>query len=137
VTKNQIFQLPKHLPKRIALIVFSLFFIIAGSNHFANPDFYVAIMPPYLPFHLKMVYVSGILEILGGITIMVPRYRYFVGWGIILLLLAIFPANIHMALYPELFTEINPIVLYARLPIQLLFILWVYWITHNTAQCYA
>jgi len=110
---------------------------MAGGNHFVNPDFYVAIMPPYLPFHLIIVYVSGILEILGGITIMIPRYRSFAGWGIILLLLAIFPANIHMALHPELFTEINPIVLYARLPIQLLFILWVYWITHNTAQRYA
>ena len=94
-----------------------------------NPDFYVAIMPPYLPAHLALVYLSGLFEILGGILVLVPRVRAVAGWGLVVLLLAIFPANIHMAVSPELFPDMSPVALYVRLPLQVLLIAWAYWAT--------
>lgn len=125
--------LPKRLPKRLALLGLSLFFFIAGTNHFLNPDFYVAMMPPYLPAHAELVYLSGVFEMLGGLAVMAPRVRATAGWGLVLLLLAIFPANLHMALNPEQFPDAGPAALYARLPFQVLFIAWAYWATRPDA----
>ncbi len=118
--------------KRIALITLSLVFVAAGANHFVNPNFYMQMMPPYLPAHRELVFLSGLLEIAGGIAVLFPRVRSIAGWGLILLLVAIFPANIHMALNPERFPSIGPAALYARLPFQILFIAWAYWATRGT-----
>ena len=104
-------------------------FIFAGVNHFLNPDFFVAIMPPYLPLHLELVLLSGVFEILGGVAVLVPGVRSLAGWGLILLLLAVFPANLHMALNPELFPDVSSSALYLRLPLQIVFIAWAYWAT--------
>lgn len=122
-------KLPGRLSKRLALVGLSLFFVVAGVNHFVNPNFYVQIMPPYLPAHLELVYLSGVLEILGGVAVLVPGIRTTAGWGLVLLLVAIFPANLHMALNPDLFPDMSPAALYARLPFQALFIAWAYWAT--------
>ncbi len=122
-------QLPQRPAKRLALLALAVFFIAAGVNHFLNPDFYVRIMPPYLPAHLELVYLSGLFEILGGIAVLLPALRALAGWGLVLLLVAVYPANLHMALHPELFPEMSSTALYARLPLQLVFIVWVYWAT--------
>jgi uncharacterized membrane protein len=122
-------QLPQRRAKRLALLALAGVFFAAGVNHFVNPYFYVRIMPPYLPAHLELVYLSGFFEILGGITVLVPIIRALAGWGLVLLLLAVYPANVHMALHPELFPEMSPFALYARLPFQFLFIAWAYWAT--------
>ena len=122
-------QLPAKLPKRFALFGLAVFFFVSGANHFLNPDFYVSMMPPYLPAHLALVYVSGVVEILGGVAVMIPSIRASAGWGLVLLLVAIFPANLHMALNPELFPDASPSALYGRLPFQALFIAWAYWAT--------
>ena len=122
-------ELPQRRTKRFSLLALVVFFVVAGVNHFVNPGFYVAIMPPYLPAHLELVYLSGLLEVLGGIAILVPGFRGLAGWGLILLLLAVYPANLHMALHPELFREAPPFALYARLPLQFLLIAWAYWTT--------
>jgi uncharacterized membrane protein len=122
-------QLPQRRAKRFALIALSISFVVAGVNHFVNPDFFVRIMPPYLPAHLELVYLSGVFEILGGIGVLFAAVRVLARWGLIVLLLAVFPANIHMAIHPELFPEMSATVLYARLPIQFIFIAWVYWAT--------
>ncbi len=122
-------QLPKRLGRRFALLGLGVFFVVAGVNHFVNPDFYVGIMTPYLPAHVALVNVSGVFEILGGILVLVPRVRALAGWGVVVLLLAIFPANVHMALSAELFPDASAAALYARLPFQALFIAWAYWAT--------
>ncbi len=127
-------QLPKQLPRRLALLGLGVFWVVAGVNHFLTPDFYVPMMPPYLPAHLELVYVSGVFEILGGILALVPRTRALAGWGLIALLMAIFPANVHMALSPELFPDMSAGVLYARLPFQAVFIAWAYWATRPETQ---
>ena len=125
------------LPKRIALVGLAVAFIAAGANHFVNPDFYLLMMPPYLPAHRELVILSGVFEILGGLGVLVPRLRRSAGWGLILLLLAVFPANLHMALNPEIFPELGSFALYARLPFQALFIAWAYWATRPDAQSQA
>jgi len=122
-------KLPVRLPKGLGLVGLSLFFVVAGLNHFVNPHFYVQIMPPYLPAHLELVYLSGVLEILGGVAVLVPGIRTTAGLGLVLLLVAIFPANLHMALNPDLFPGVSPAALYVRLPFQALFIAWAYWAT--------
>ena len=122
-------QLPKRRGRRFALLGLSVFWVVAGVNHFVSPDFYVPMMPPYLPGHLELVYLSGALEMLGGILVLVPRVRAMAGWGLVALLLAIFPANIHMALSPELFSDMSTGALYGRLPFQAVFLAWAYWAT--------
>jgi uncharacterized membrane protein len=101
------------------------FFIAAGINHFVNPKFYLAIMPDYLPAHQELVDASGIAEMAGGVALLHPATRRFGGWWLIATLIAVFPANLHMALHPERYRKIPEAGLYARLPVQLLFIAWV------------
>jgi uncharacterized membrane protein len=126
-------ELPNTWPKKIARIVLAVAYVAAGSNHFVNPDFFVAIMPPYLPAHLELVYLSGVFEVAGGIGVLIPRLRSLAGWGLVALLVAVFPANLHMALNPELFSDASPFALYSRLPIQLVLIAWAYWATRPDA----
>jgi len=126
-------QLPRNRSKAGALLALGAFFVAAGANHFVQTDFYVSIMPPYLPAHLLLVYVSGVFEIVGGLGVVVPRVRVAAGVGLVLLLIAVFPANVHMALNPDLFPGIRPGVLLARLPLQALMIAWAYWATRPDA----
>ena len=106
-------------------------FVAAGMNHFRQPDFYLTMIPPWLPSPAVLNFISGAAEILGGIGVLVPATRRFAGWGLIALLVAVFPANVHMALAglrpPGV--EIATWVLWARLPFQAVFIAWVWWTT--------
>jgi uncharacterized membrane protein len=104
-------------------------FVAAGVMHFVKPDFYVQMMPPYLPWHRELVFLSGVCEVVGGVALLVPRLRVAAAWGLIALLVAVFPANVHMALNPELFPSIPPAALWVRLPLQAALIAWVYWFT--------
>jgi uncharacterized membrane protein len=101
------------------------FFVAAGANHFLSARAYEAIMPDYLPAHKELVVASGVAEIAGGAALMHPRTRRLGAWWLIATLIAIFPANLHMALHPERYKKIPPPALYARLPFQLVFIAWV------------
>ena len=74
-------NLPRGVPRRVLLLLLAAFFIFAGVNHFRNPDFYVAIMPPWLPAQLELVYLSGVFEVLGGVGVLIPATRSWAGWG--------------------------------------------------------
>jgi uncharacterized membrane protein len=102
------------------------FFVVAGALHFLRPRMYMAIMPPWLPRHRELVYASGIAEIVGGAGLLTPLRRP-AGWWLIATLLAVFPANVHMALHSEQFGGIpgGRTALYARLPFQAVFVAWV------------
>jgi uncharacterized membrane protein len=102
------------------------FFVLAGANHFVRTNFYLAIMPPYLPWHLALVYVSGLCEVALGVLVLVPRYTVLAAWGLIALLIAVFPANLHMAMSPELFPQYPPVALWLRLPLQGVLIAWAH-----------
>jgi uncharacterized membrane protein len=107
----------------------SLFFVAAGANHFINPELYLGIIPPFLPWPEGLNYLSGGAEILGGLGLLWKRSRRFSGWGLIVLLLAVFPANIHVAIQGEMpGLDISPMGLWLRLPFQALFIAWVWWV---------
>lgn len=106
-------------------------FILAGANHFINPDFYVRMMPPILPAHLFLIYLSGFFEIALGILLLIPKFTRLAAYGLIALLIAVFPANIYMAMNPPLFPEFSPTALYVRLPLQFLLIAWAYWFTRD------
>ena len=118
------------IAKFILIIISSIFYTIVGIKHFINPEFFLAIVPPYLPYHLELVYISGFFEILFGIMILFPRYRFYGSIGLILLLLAVFPANIYLAQSKEAQVAIGASQQIAtwRLPIQGLLIFVAYWI---------
>jgi uncharacterized membrane protein len=103
------------------------FFVFAGVMHFVIPKAYQRIVPPYLPQPELLVYASGVAEIAGGAGLMVPAARRRAGWWLITTLLAVFPANLHMALHPEQFPKVpgGARALNARLPVQAGFIAWV------------
>lgn len=103
----------------------ALFFIAAGGNHFVNPEFYGPMLPDWLPWPGAMLAISGVAEIVGGIGVLVPSVRRAAGWGLIALLVAVFPGNIHAAIHGH--PEVSATVLWWRLPFQALFIAWVWW----------
>src|SRR5690242_3483111 len=86
-------------------------------------------MQPYLPYHDRLNDLSGGLEIILGVLLLLPRFTRFAAWSLIALLIAVFPANIYMAMNPELFADVKPVALLIRLPFQALFIVWAYWYT--------
>jgi uncharacterized membrane protein len=112
--------------RKLQPYVIGVLFVLAGVLHFLKPRLYEAIVPPFLPAHREIVQISGIFELLGGAGIMLARTRVAAGWGLIALLLAVFPANIYMAIDPQ-FQKVAPAwALYARLPLQFLLIWWIY-----------
>lgn len=124
-------ELPNSLAKKIALIVLAMFFVAIGVGHFVSPDPFVAIMPDYLPLHLELVYLSGVFEVGLGLAVLFRPVRQWAGYGIVALLIAVYPANINMALNPEPFLEqgMTMFALYARLPLQFVLMAWAIWVT--------
>ncbi len=101
-------------------------FLTTGLLHFLRPRMYEAIMPRYLPAHRELVYASGVAEIAGGAGVLHSRTAKPAGWWLIATLIAIFPANVEMAVHAERFRKIPRPLLWARLPIQGLLIAWVF-----------
>ena len=106
--------------KSFLIIISSIFYVIVGIKHFIEPEYFLSIVPPYLPYHLELVYISGLFEILIGLLILFPKYRYYGAIGLILLLVAVFPANIYLAQSKEAQEAIGASQEIAtwRLPIQ-------------------
>ena len=125
----RLLKLPSSWVHLVLLIALSLLFINIGIDHFINPDFYRSIMPAYLPMHTEAIYISGFFEILGGVAILFPKLRSMAGWGLVLLLIVVFPVNIHMAVNPNLFPDIPLSFLYIRLALQFIIIYWTYFTT--------
>lgn len=99
---------------------------LAGLNHFLNPGFYERIIPPALPGETFLVYVSGVAELVGALMTLHPRTRRAGGIVLIATLVAVYPANVYMAVVPGDFPTIPPWALWARLPLQVLFLYWVW-----------
>jgi len=109
--------------------LFGILFALAGANHFVHPDFYVTIMPAYLPGHTALVYVSGVFEVAFGLLLLFRRFERVAAWCMIALIIAVTPANVQMAIHPELYPDYTPAVLWARLPLQGVLIAWAFWFT--------
>ncbi|MFZ1109784.1 MAG: hypothetical protein WAN43_15735 [Rhodomicrobium sp.] len=104
--------------KQIGLWFVSALFLTSGVSHFLLTRFFVAIVPPYLPWPYAAVYVSGAFEIAGAIGLLLPARRRAAGIGLFVLTILVTPANIHMALNPELFPAFSQSLLYGRLVAQ-------------------
>ena len=123
--------------KRGSLYLLALFLVFGGFNHLMNPGFYVAIMPPELPNPEWLNVLSGLAEIVLGVFVLEPRVRVICAWGIIALLIAIFPANMYAAtnaIGPDGPGTANATAAYVRLPFQALFILWAWWYTRPDSE---
>ena len=107
----------------------SWFYISAGLLHFTNTNWFLLIVPPYLPLKLELVYVSGFFEIIFGLMLVLPSWRYYAGWGLVLLLIAVYPANIYLAQTNGAAMNTSALIAWVRLPFQFLFISIAYWYT--------
>jgi uncharacterized membrane protein len=101
-------------------------FIGAGLMHFLKPEPYESIVPDALPAHRELVYASGVAEMLGGAGVLSSRAAPWAGWWLIATMLAVFPANVAMAVDAERFRSLPEPLLWARLPIQALIIFWIW-----------
>lgn len=106
--------------------VLAAFFLSAGSLHFIRPRMYEAIVPDWLPAHTGLVYASGAAEIAGGAAVLIDRTTRPGGWWLIATLIAVLPANVHMALHPERYDTVPEPLLWVRLPLQALLVAWVH-----------
>ena len=115
--------------KKITIYFMGSAYISVGIRHFIDPDFFLAIMPDYLPYHLEAVYISGVFEILLGGMLLFPKSRKVAGWGLIFLLIAVFPANIYLAQNEaaQQAIDISQKAAIVRLPFQALFIGLAFW----------
>ena len=128
---SSLMKLPTGWWKKLVLFGLAAFFINVGVDHFVNPEFYLSIMPPAFPLHLEAVYISGFFEVLGGVGVLIPRLRKIAGWGLVALLVVVYPANIYMAITPEAFPEASGALLYVRLVFQFLFFYWAFSVTKS------
>lgn len=121
--------------KRPLLYVMAPAYIVAGVLHFVVPELYVQIIPPFLPAALALVYLSGLAEIAVGIGLLLPRTRQYAAWATVALLVAIFPANVYMAIHGVVIEGMpgggdpSELVRWGRLPLQGVLILWALWYT--------
>lgn len=118
---------------RLGRLVMGALYILAGAGHFIVTRAYVRIMPDYLPAHRELVLLSGAAEIVGGIGLLIPQTRRTAAWGIILFLIAVFPANLWMVQHPERFPDVPLWVSWVRLPLQLALIAWAWQYTKPDA----
>jgi uncharacterized membrane protein len=114
--------------------LFAAIFVVGGVNHFVNPAFYLKIMPPYLPWHAPLVYLSGAAETALGLLLLTRKFTRAAAWGLVALLVAVFPANLHMAINHGLYPEYSVAALWLRLPLQLVLLAWAYLYTLPVAQ---
>ena len=126
--------MPVSRTKRVLLWLMAGFYVVAGFNHLMNPDFYLAIMPPGLPSPEWLNVISGLAEIVLGVFLLEPRVRALAAWGIIALLIAIFPANVYVATANVGLPDGTPgsgnaLLNWVRLPFQGLFVAWAWWYT--------
>ena len=118
--------------KLVLRVLLAIFMIVAGTLHWVTPDPFVKIVPSFLPYPLALVYISGVFEILGGIGLLVPPVSQAAAWGLIALFIAVFPANINMAVNQIQMDGIpdSDLLRWGRLPFQSVLIVWAWWYTH-------
>ncbi len=115
--------------KIVMKYLLALLFILAGVNHFYDPGFYMRIMPPWLPWPSALHLIAGFFEFVFGVMLLIPRFQRWAAWGLIALLLAVYPANIHMAVNHDQYPGLPMIFHWIRLPLQFVLIAWAWWFT--------
>lgn len=115
--------------KNISIYIMSLLYILVGIKHFSDPNFFLKIMPEYLNYHLELVYISGFFEILFGILLIFKKTRFFGAWGVFILLICVFPANIYLynSETAQIALDISKSQALMRLPFQIPLLILAYW----------
>lgn len=113
--------------KFITILIMSCFYMNVGVKHFVEPEWFLQIMPPQFPNHYAAVYLSGFFELLFGFMLIIPKTRFLAGWGIIFIMIVVFPANIYLAVSDGIIMGISKEIAWARLSFQYLFIGLAYW----------
>ena len=111
-----------------AAVALSLGFLVSGTLHFTSPARFVEMMPPWLPWHLELVYLSGVFELLGAVGLLIRRTRRAAAWGLVALMICVFPANVHAAISAQRWYY------WARLPFQIVFIAWALYCSRPPAD---
>lgn len=121
---------PRERTRVVLRYLAALAFVAVGALHFIKPDNFTAIVPSWLPAPLMLVYISGVAEIAGGVGLLIPQVRRIAGFGLLLLLLAVFPANINMAVNEiAIDGQVIPTwALWLRLPFQFVFAAWIWFV---------
>jgi len=120
--------------RHVLRVLLAAMMVSVGAYHFVAPGPFAKIVPAFLPEPLLLVYISGVFEILGGIGLLIPKVSRAAAWGLIALYVAVFPANINMAVNQlPLGDTYYPIGNWVRLPFQILFIVWAYWLSKRRA----
>jgi len=116
------------------LLAFAM--IVIGAVHFTDPEPFVKIVPDYLPYHLELVYLSGFFEVLAGVGLLIPRVSRAAAWILVVLFIAVFPANIYQAVnnigVPAL--PHDPPLIWLRLPFQAFLVAWAWWFTSDNSS---
>lgn len=120
--------------KRIFQVILSVSMVWVGVLHFVKPVPFVKIVPDFLPYPLALVYISGFFEILGGVGLLIPPVSQAAAWGLVALYIAVFPANINMAVNNIALENIpqNQLLYWLRLPLQAVLIAWAWWYTRDS-----
>ena len=121
--------------REILRVIFSTSLIIIGITHFLRAEQFARIVPPIFPTY-PSVYISGVFEILGGIGLLIPSVSVAAAWGLIALFIAVFPANIYMAVHNIKLDGVpqNQLLYWGRLPLQAVLIAWAWWYTKHPKQ---
>ena len=117
--------------KFITILIMSCFYMNVGVKHFIEPEWFLQIMPPNFPHHYQAVYWSGFFELLFGFLLINPNTRFIAGWGIIFVMITVFPANLYLAVNDGAVMGINKKLAWGRLPFQYVFIGLAYWHTQD------
>jgi uncharacterized membrane protein len=115
--------------KVVLKVVMAAFYVFSGINHFRSPEFYLNLMPAYLPAHEAAVIWSGVAEIALGLLLLWPRRQWLAAWGIIAMLIAFLPVHVHMLVNSHLYPETPVMLLWLRFPMQALLVAWAHWYT--------
>jgi uncharacterized membrane protein len=108
--------------------LFAAIFILAGFNHFRDPNFYLRIMPPYLPWPSALHLTAGVFEVVLGVMLLVPRFQKLAAWGLVAMLLVFFSVHIHMIVHHDQY-EVRLSLLWVRLLLQFVLVAWAWWFT--------
>ena len=113
--------------KFITILIMSCFYMNVGVKHFVEPEWFLQIMPPNFPYHYQAVYWSGFFELLFGFLLINPTTRFIAAWGIIFVMITVFPANLYLAINDGAVMGISKDLAWGRLPFQYVFIGLAYW----------
>ena len=105
-----------------SVYIMSVFYVGVGIDHFRRPEWYFEIVPPFLPYKLELVLISGLAEVILGFMLLYPKMRFLAGNGLILLLVLVYPANIYLAYTNGAALDTSPLIAWGRLPFQFVFI---------------